>query len=84
RARRARGLGGEGGPVARVRAGASVLFGVLVSTLRGSGRVSVAMDARGFASAHRRTWAEPAPWRAPDSLMLAAGATLAVLPWLLR
>jgi len=84
RARRARGLGGEGGPVARVRAGASVLFGVLVATLRGSGRVSVAMDARGFAGAHRRTWAEPAPWLLPDTLLTLVGAGLAALPWLLR
>jgi energy-coupling factor transporter transmembrane protein EcfT len=84
RARRTRGLGGEAGPIARMRAAASVLFGVLVSTLRDSGRVAVAMDARGFASASRRTWAEPAPWRVPDWLMLAVGVGLAVLPWLLR
>jgi energy-coupling factor transport system permease protein len=84
RARRARGLGGDGGPMARVRAAASVLFGVLVATLRGSGRVSVAMDARGFAGAHRRTWAEPAPWLLADSLVLLVGVGLAVLPWLLR
>jgi energy-coupling factor transporter transmembrane protein EcfT len=82
RARRARGLGGEGGVLTRVRAQASVLFGVLVSTLRSSGRMAVAMDARGFASAHRRTWAEPAPWRRADSLLLLVGVGLAVLPWL--
>jgi len=84
RARRARGLGGEGGPVARVRAVASVVFGVLVATLRDTGRVSVAMDARGFAGAHRRTWAEPAPWRLPDTLLVLVGVGLAALPWLLR
>lgn len=84
RARRARGLGGEGGPLARVRASSSVLFGVLVATLRGSGRVSVAMDARGFAGARRRTWAEPAPWLPTDWLLLLVGLGLAVLPWLLR
>jgi energy-coupling factor transport system permease protein len=84
RARRARGLGGAGGPVSRVRSGASVVFGVLVATLRMSGRLSVAMDARGFAATRRRTWAEPAPWRATDSVMLAVGCLLAALPWLLR
>lgn len=84
RARRARGLGGEGGVVGRARAGAAVLFGVLVSTLRTSGRVSVAMDARGFAAAHRRSWAEPAPWRLPDTALLLLGVLLAVLPWLVR
>jgi energy-coupling factor transport system permease protein len=80
-ARRARGMGGEGGLLARARAGASVLFGVLVATLRSSGRIAVAMDARGFAAAHRRTWAEPAPWRPADTLLLAVAAGLAVLPW---
>jgi energy-coupling factor transport system permease protein len=84
RARRARGLGGEGGPLAWVRAEAAVLFGVLVATLRSSGRVSVAMDARGFASAHRRSWAEPAPWRPADTLLLLVGLGLAVLPWAAR
>ena len=84
RARRARGLGGEGGPVSRVRAGTSVVFGVLVATLRMSGRLSVAMDARGFAATRRRTWAEPAPWRATDTVVLAIGCLLAALPWLLR
>ena len=84
RARRARGLGAEGGPVARVPATASVLFGVLVATLRDSGRVAVAMDARGFAGARRRTWAEPAPWHLADTMMLVVGLVLAILPWLLR
>nr|MDQ4008796.1 energy-coupling factor transporter transmembrane protein EcfT [Actinomycetota bacterium] len=72
------------GVAGRARAAAAVLFGVLVSTLRTSGRVSVAMDARGFASAHRRTWAEPAPWRLPDTALLLVGLLLAVLPWLVR
>jgi energy-coupling factor transporter transmembrane protein EcfT len=84
RARRARGLGGDGSLAGRVRAGAAVTFGVLLSTLRSSGRISVAMDARGFAAAHRRTWAQPAPWRAADTGLLLLGAGLAVLPWLVR
>lgn len=84
RARRARGMGGHGGVLDRGRASLSVLFGVLVSTLRTSGRVSVAMDARGFAAAQRRTWAEPAPWRRADTLMLLAGLGLAVWPWTVR
>jgi energy-coupling factor transporter transmembrane protein EcfT len=83
RARRTRGLGAEGGPVGRARGVASVLFGVLVSTLRSGERVAVAMDARGFAAARRRTWAEPAPWRPADTLLLAVGVVLAGLPWVL-
>jgi energy-coupling factor transport system ATP-binding protein len=30
------------------------------------------MDARGFATAYRRTWAAAAPWRTPDTLVVAA------------
>ncbi|HET7326673.1 MAG TPA: energy-coupling factor transporter transmembrane component T [Nocardioidaceae bacterium] len=84
RARRARGVGAEGGPVRRVRVGATMAVALLVSTMRLSGRMSVAMDARGFARAQRRTWAEPAPWRPADSVAALAGVALAVVPWLLR
>jgi energy-coupling factor transporter transmembrane protein EcfT len=51
--------------------------------MRMSGAMSLAMDARGFASAHRRTWAEQAPWQPRDTAILMAGLMLAVLPWLL-
>jgi energy-coupling factor transporter transmembrane protein EcfT len=54
-----------------------------VSTMRMVGPMSLAMDARGFAGAHRRTWAKPAPWRIADTLILVAGLTIAALPWLL-
>jgi energy-coupling factor transporter transmembrane protein EcfT len=84
RARRARGMGPDGGPVRRGRVYTAMALALLVSTLRTSGRMSVAMDARGFAAAHRRTWAEPAPWRWADSALLLVGTGLAVLPWLLR
>jgi len=83
RARRSRGVGAEGGPVHRAKVAASMAFALLVSTMRMSGSMSLAMDARGFASAHRRTWAEPAPWQRRDSLIFLAGLTLAALPWLL-
>jgi energy-coupling factor transporter transmembrane protein EcfT len=42
------------------------------------------MDARGFAGAHDRTWAELAPWRAVDSVVVALGLLLAVGPWAIR
>ena len=83
RARRSRGLGMDGGPVRRVRASGGGAFALLVLAMREAGHLSMAMDARGFASAHRRTWAEPAPWTASDSLLLAVATCLAVLPWLL-
>ncbi len=84
RARRARGLGLDGGPVRRVRESAGSAFALLVVSMRSTATLSMAMDARGFASATRRSWAEPAPWRTGDWWVLLTGLALAVLPWLLR
>ncbi len=84
RARRARGLGADGGPWQRVRAHAATALALLVSTMRLSGRMSVAMDARGFAGADRRTWAEPAPWTYADTVLFLIGLALGALPLFLR
>jgi len=94
RIRRVRGLGPGRSPLARGRYLAALTFGLLIQTLRQAGRMAVAMEARGFStgsgstsrgpdskvSAPRRTWAEPAPWRSADSLMLALGLAVAVIP----
>ncbi len=50
----------------------SSTFGMLLRSLGSAATLAVAMDARGFASAGRRTWAEPAPWRLPDTLVVLA------------
>ena len=84
RARRARGMGLEGGPLTRVRVAGAMTLALLVSTMRMSGSMALAMDARGFAGAVRRTWAEPAPWLLGDTVLVLAGVGLAVLPWTLR
>ncbi len=84
RARRARGYGADGGPVRRLRGLAGSVFALLVVSMRQTGQLAVAMDARGFAAASDRTWAEPAPWRLGDSIVLAAACVLAVFPWFLR
>jgi energy-coupling factor transporter transmembrane protein EcfT len=87
-----RGLGPGRSPLGRFRSVAALTFGLLIETLRQAGRMAVAMEARGFSiaatstaltPAPRRTWAEPAPWRPSDSLMLALGLAVAVLPMLL-
>ncbi|MDQ1537692.1 MAG: energy-coupling factor transport system permease/ATP-binding protein, partial [Actinomycetota bacterium] len=87
RIRRVRGLGPGRSPLDRGRSVAALTFGLLIETLRQAGRMAVAMEARGFSpagsSASRRTWAEPAPWRPADSLMLALGLAVAVIPLLL-
>ena len=73
RARRVRGVG------ASARSPRSVLVelwalttGLLVRSLQTAAELAVAMDARGFATAQRRTWAAPAPWTRADTLLLGA------------
>ncbi|CAN7288105.1 ATP-binding cassette domain-containing protein [Knoellia sp. LjRoot47] len=83
-ARRVRGLGlDRRRPVAVVRDLATVTFGLLVRTLRMAADLAVAMDARGFASASRRTWFAPAPWRRPDTLVALASLVPVVVGVLL-
>lgn len=84
RARRSRGVGADGSLANRFRVTASMTLSLLVATLRMSGSMSLAMDARGFATAQRRTWAQPAPWQWRDTGILLAGLALALLPWWLR
>jgi len=81
RARRSRGVGPGRGLGSRARHASSVTFAVLAATLRDAAAMSVAMDARGFTGAHRRTWAEPAPWTRADTVVLALGVVAAALPY---
>ncbi len=91
RIRRVRGLGAGRSPLDRGRQVVALAFGLLIQTLRQAGRMAVAMEARGFSpvaagaglTAPRRTWAEPAPWRPADSLMLALGLAVAGIPLVL-
>lgn len=72
-ARRVRGVGAGRSWAARVREVAAVTFELFVSVLGQAARLSLAMDARGFAGARRRTWAGSAPWRRADGLVLLGG-----------
>jgi energy-coupling factor transporter transmembrane protein EcfT len=80
RARRARGLGPSRNPVVTFQWAAGMSFALLVHALRGATRSAVAMDARGFATAHGRTWAEPATWTRLDLVGLALAAALGSVP----
>lgn len=82
-ARRARGRGVDGGPVRRAQALAGSAFALLVAAMRHTGQLALAMDARGFATAERRTWARPAPWHPADTLVLLLALLIAVVPHLL-
>jgi energy-coupling factor transporter transmembrane protein EcfT len=64
----------------RVRYVASLTFALLVWTLRSSQQMAVSMDARGFATARRRTFALPSRWRRRDWLCVALAALLLTAP----
>lgn len=71
--RRVRGIRADRGVLARLREAVVVTGGLLVGALGQASALALAMDARGFAEARRRTWAGRAPWRLPDTLALGAG-----------
>jgi energy-coupling factor transport system ATP-binding protein len=68
-----RGTRADRGPLARGREAVVVTGGLLVGALGQASNLALAMDARGFAGATRRTWAGAAPWRRADTLALGAG-----------
>ncbi len=80
RTRRARGLGPARNPVVTARYAGGMAFALLVHAMRGATRSAVAMDARGFATADHRTWAEPATWTRLDLGGLAVAVALGAVP----
>jgi energy-coupling factor transporter transmembrane protein EcfT len=82
-ARRVRGLGAGRSPLARIREAGALTFALLVQSFRQAGRMAVAMDARGFAGAAQRTWAEPSRWRTPDTVLVSVGVLVSAIPALL-
>jgi energy-coupling factor transporter transmembrane protein EcfT len=80
RARRARGFGPSRNPLASGAYVANMSFAFLVQAMRGATSSAMAMDARGFASAHDRTWAEAALWMRLDAVVVALAAALGSVP----
>lgn len=74
--RRLRGLGTG----RSVRLLASATLALLVQSLRGAQQQALALDSRGFATAHQRTWALPAPFRGADVVGIMIGVLLLVWP----
>jgi len=72
-ARRVRGVGGGRSPAARARDVGGTTFGLFVGVLGAAAVLALAMDARGFAGADRRTWAGAAPWRRADTVAVLLG-----------
>jgi len=74
--RRVRGIRADRGLLRRGAEAVAVTGGLLVGALEQAAGLALAMDARGFASAHRRSWAGPAPWHLPDSLAVVGGVAI--------
>jgi len=84
RVRRVRGFGAGRSPVSNARHAANMSFALLVQAMRGATSASIAMDARGFATAQDRTWALPAPWVRIDVIAIAIAALLGLVPTVAR
>jgi energy-coupling factor transporter transmembrane protein EcfT len=84
RARWVRGFGPSRNPLATGRYVANLSFALLVHAMRGASASAIAMDARGFATAQDRTWAEPAPWTRLDRAGLVVAAALGAVPLVVR
>ena len=62
----------------------ALTMGLLVRSLRSAATLAVAMDARGFATAYRRSWWTPARWKAADTVLLVLAAVPAFVAVLAR
>lgn len=84
RTRRVRGLGPSGGVIDRSRGYARLVFTLLVDAIRQAGRMTTAMEARGYSAPLRtgvpRTWAGPAPWTRADTALMVLAVLLALVP----
>lgn len=85
RARKVRGIGiSWRRPKSVVRHVIALTIGLLVRSLRSAAELAVAMDARGFATAHRRSWLRPVTWRVRDSVVVVASMMPLLLTLLFR
>jgi len=82
-ARRARGLGGDGGlslprAVAWVRTMAGQVFALLVLAIRRATILATTMESRGFGVDRQRTWARASRFAGSDLVVVSGGVLLAV------
>ena len=68
--RRVRGIGPSRSPASVVKHLWALTVGLLVRTLGAAAALAVAMDARGFATAYRRTWSTVARWGGRDWVLV--------------
>lgn len=77
-ARRARGVGGEPGILAGLKAGAAQAMALLVQAIRRASRLAVTMEAKGF-GAGPRTWARESRYSPRDLWVLAGGLVISAV-----
>ena len=83
RARRIRGVGPGRSPVSKAREWGALCLALLVESFRQAGRLTIAMDSRGYSAPGPRTWFGEAGWSREDTELVVMAASLAALPHLL-
>ncbi len=83
RARRVRGVGPGRSPVSKAREWGALCLVLLVESVRQAGRLTIAMDSRGYSAPGPRTWFGEAAWSRKDTELVVIAASLAALPHLL-
>ena len=82
-ARRVRGVGPGRSPISRAREWAVLCLALLVESIRQAGRLTVAMDSRGYSAPGPRTWLGQTGWSHDDTRFVVIAVALASLPHLL-
>lgn len=83
RARRVRGVGPGRSPISKAGEWGALCLALLVESVRQAGRLTIAMDSRGYSAPGPRTWLGEAAWKREDTGLVVIAALLAVLPHLL-
>ena len=83
RARRVRGVGSGRSPFSKARGWGALCLALLVASVRQAGRLTIAMDSRGYSAPGPRTWLGEAAWTREDTVLVVIAALLAILPHLL-
>ena len=82
-ARRVRGIGPGKSLTGKAREWGALCLALLVESVRQAGRLTIAMDSRGYSAPGPRTWLGESAWTRYDSCVVAVAGLLAAVPHLL-
>ena len=82
-ARRVRGIGPGKSLTGKAREWGALCLVLLVESVRQAGRLTIAMDSRGYLAPGPRTWLGESAWTRYDSCVVAVAGVLAAVPHLL-